>query len=475
MRKTVAILGVLIDDVNQSEAVDRIEDFVRSGRFHQVATANTDFLIKALDDPELKNILRDSDMVVPDGMPLVLASRWLKSGLRERVTGADLVPAVAKRAAANGWRVFMLGARPEIAAMAKARLETENPGIQIVGCVSPPLGHIVTMDNEAVLQQIEEARPDILLVAFGNPKQEKWIYMHRSRLKVPACIGVGGTFDFLAGAAPRAPMWVQRAGMEWLHRLVNDPRRLWRRYASDVVHFARLICLQLWVMRKGSNSARGAHLREARVGDYTVISVTGSLGGALLPDFQAMADGALNAPSHLVLDLHSASHIDSAVLGTLMNLPKRAAYVDRTVSMVGAPRQLCRALKMSNADTLVQFHPTLAEALAAGSSERLTVRIDEGGKHVTAGVWGHADVVGAPAMMARLNKLCATCAEVSLDLSGLHYVDSGTLSTLRWFVRERSRVGQRVTVTCGEVVREALRREKLNGLFDPPPTESPKA
>src|SRR5262249_32677262 len=155
------------------------------------------------------------------------------TGLRERVAGSDLVPKLAGIAARQGYRVFMLGGREDVAKKAKEQLEQDHPGLQIVGCVSPPIASIVEMDNEAIIGQIEAAKPDILLVAFGNPKQKKWIHMHRNRLAVPVCVGVGATFDFIAGEFTRAPVWVQRTGMEWFHRLCQDPGRLTKRYAMD--------------------------------------------------------------------------------------------------------------------------------------------------------------------------------------------------------------------------------------------------
>jgi N-acetylglucosaminyldiphosphoundecaprenol N-acetyl-beta-D-mannosaminyltransferase len=362
MRKTVGILGIPIDDLDMEEVLERIDAFVRSGRFHQVATANTDFLINALTDHELRTILREADLVVPDGMPLVIASRWLHAGLRERVTGADLVPRLAAQAAQRGYRLFMLGGMPEVATKAKERLETENPGLQIVGCVSPPFAPIEEMDNEALLAQIEEAHPHVLLVAFGNPKQEKWIYRHRHRLRVPVCMGVGGTFDFIAGATVRAPVWMQRAGLEWFHRLVHNPRRLWKRYLTDILQFSRYIAYQVWMLRQGASSMP-PRLVVARVGECTVVSAHGLLDKRMLEEFQCVADKALNEGTHLILDFLGVTAIDSAILGTLLNLSKRATYVHREVRLVGLNEDVRRALRACHMEDLYTVYPTLADAL----------------------------------------------------------------------------------------------------------------
>src|SRR5882724_7783137 len=137
MRQTVGILGTPIDVLDTEAVLARLEQFIQERRFHQVATANTDFLINAIEDPELRHILRNADLVMPDGMPVVWAARLMRSPLPERVTGADIVPALAALSAQKGYRLYMLGARPEVAKRARERMEADYPGIQIVGCLSP--------------------------------------------------------------------------------------------------------------------------------------------------------------------------------------------------------------------------------------------------------------------------------------------------------------------------------------------------
>jgi N-acetylglucosaminyldiphosphoundecaprenol N-acetyl-beta-D-mannosaminyltransferase len=465
MRKTVAILGIPIDDLDFSQAMARIEEFIRSGRFHQVATANTDFLIKAQGDPELKTILRDADMVVADGMPLVMASRWLHAGLRERVTGSDMVPRLAKLAAEKGYRFFMLGAKPEVAQKAKERLVAENPGLQVVGCVSPPPSSIVEMDNEFLLAGIEAARPDILLVAFGNPKQEKWIHMHRHRLRVPVCIGVGGTFDFLAGTLVRAPEWMQRSGLEWLHRLLQEPRRMWRRYGADFVYFGRFIAAQLWAMRRTRWVAH-PRIAAARAGDCTVISVVGPLGARLLAEFQQAAEQALDVPTHLVLDLRRTTQVDSAALGTLLNLRKRAAYVGREVRMADPSRRVRRVLGTSHAEDAAKRYATLADALRGDAPERLDVRltVQEGLAVLT--LSGRADADAVPCMEATLRDLPPTVQNVDIVMRGVSYVDCAMLAALRRFADNLNRTGGRARLLPGDAVQRALAREKLTQVFE---------
>jgi N-acetylglucosaminyldiphosphoundecaprenol N-acetyl-beta-D-mannosaminyltransferase len=202
MRKLLIILGVPIDDLDMSQALMRLEQFIALGRStgksHQVATINADFVVNSLNDSELRRILQESDMATADGMPLVLGARLLGVPLADRVTGADLVPALAERAAQKGYSIFLLGARPGVGIRAAEILQERYPGLTIAGVIAPPNVPIQAMDR-SILDQIKAAKPDILLVAFGNPKQEKWIRMYADTLAVPVCIGVGGTFDMIAG------------------------------------------------------------------------------------------------------------------------------------------------------------------------------------------------------------------------------------------------------------------------------------
>lgn len=462
MRKTVAILGVPIDDLSQEEVMQRLDEFVASGRFHQVATANTDFLINAQRDPELMTILRTADMVVPDGMPLVVASRWLRSGLRERVTGADLVPNLAKRAAEKGYRVFLLGGKPEVAKTAAERLAAQNPGLQIVGCVSPPVKHVVEMDHEVLLAEIEAARPDILFVAFGNPKQEKWIHLNRSRLAVPVCIGIGGTFDFLAGHIRRAPAWMQSSGLEWLYRLLQEPKRLWKRYSTDVVHFSRLIVAQLWTTRAGRAPLV---LEVENAGNFAVLSAAGALGAKDLETFQHLADGALNSGRDLILDLQSTETIDSAVLGTMINLPKRAAYAGRRFRIVGAKGAAQSALVAAGVSAVAEVCGTFAQAVASGPAPegRLEARVEE--RRLAVRIEGRADHRLAERLRACLQDSMAVGRPIFVDTSAATHVDCAVLRELRIARDAANNGGFEFSVRLGSVFRETLRREGLSGLF----------
>ena len=204
---------------------------------------------KAQRDAELRSILVHADLILCDGKPIVWASHLLSGILPARVAGSDLIPLLLNRAAARGWKIFLLGGSPEVAAEAARQIAISHPTLQDVAHYSPPYGPLAEMDNAGIFDRIRAAKPDIMLVCFGCPKQEKWISRNLLFLDVPVMIAAGATVDFLAGSMARAPTWMQRSGTEWVFRLVQEPRRLARRYADDLIHFFPAVLLQKWRQR----------------------------------------------------------------------------------------------------------------------------------------------------------------------------------------------------------------------------------
>ncbi len=240
--KDLQVLGVGIDRLTLQQAVARLEACVESGRPHQVVTVNLDFLRLAQRDRAFQAVLNAAALAVADGAPLVWASRLLGRSLPERVAGVDLVEEAAALAARRGWSLYLLGAAPGVAAAAAAALQQRHAGLQIAGTYSPPFGALSADEEAKMVNAIVAAQPAFLFVAFGAPRQDRWIHEHLQTLGVPVCMGVGGTFDIIAGRIPRAPGWMQRAGLEWLYRLRQEPQRLWRRYLlNDLPVFARLL------------------------------------------------------------------------------------------------------------------------------------------------------------------------------------------------------------------------------------------
>ena len=209
----------------------------------------------------MRRIMLEAHMVLCDGTPLVWASRFLGNRLPERVAGSDLVPRLIRLAAEKNYSLFFLGATAESNAQAVDKVRDQFPGINIAGHYSPPFRPLHEMDHQEIIRRIRLARPDILLVAFGCPKAEKWMAMHCQALGVPVMIAIGATIDFLAGRVKRAPVWMQRSGTEWIFRMSQEPRRLIRRYASDLYPFARGITSQWWRERRSKSQATSLELQ----------------------------------------------------------------------------------------------------------------------------------------------------------------------------------------------------------------------
>ncbi len=255
-RQRVSLFGFQLDTLSLSAAVDRLLDWLARGekqcRF--VVTPNVDHAVLFQEHAGLRAAYRHAAMILADGMPVVVAARWLKRPVRQRVAGSDLAPALLSAAhARGGLRVFLLGAGPGVAARAAENITTRWPSIQVVGVYSPPLGfERDAAENQNILARIAAADADLLIVGLGAPKQELWVDAHRHALPVDVALCVGATIDFLAGEKQRAPRWMQRAGLEWLHRVASEPRRLAKRYARDAWLFPRLVWQQWRCDRNGA-------------------------------------------------------------------------------------------------------------------------------------------------------------------------------------------------------------------------------
>ncbi|WP_302815804.1 WecB/TagA/CpsF family glycosyltransferase [Selenomonas flueggei] len=225
MADQVNILGVNVDAVTMAEAVAHVTEAMDVRANVMIATANAEMIMRATHDEELRDILNAAALVVPDGAGTVWAARHLGHAMPERVAGYDLAQELLRRAPAEGRRIYFFGAAPGVAEKAKEKAEQLYPGIEIVGVRN---GFFSPADNAAIIAEIRAARPDLLLVALGVPKQEKWIAAHLAELDVPAAIGVGGTLDVMAGVMKRAPYWMQKAKLEWLFRGLMQPKRAGR-------------------------------------------------------------------------------------------------------------------------------------------------------------------------------------------------------------------------------------------------------
>ena len=223
--KQVEILGVNVNSLTMAQAVEAVQQFIAEKKVALVATANAEMLMRATQDEELKDILNQADLVVPDGAGTVWAAGHLGEPMPERVAGFDLAQELMREAPSRGDRVYFFGSAPGAADQAKAKAAELYPGIQVVG---ERTGFVSEADEPQIIADIRAAKPDILLAALGVPKQEKWLKKHMQELQVPVSIGVGGTLDVMAGVMERAPLWMQKAKLEWLFRGLKQPSRAGR-------------------------------------------------------------------------------------------------------------------------------------------------------------------------------------------------------------------------------------------------------
>jgi len=237
----VDVWGVPFARITRPQAVDAVMALVDAGRPSFFITANVHYVMLSDQSEALREVNQRAAFLIADGAPIVWASRRGPRPLPERVAGSDLIYDLCQRAARNGRRVFLLGGPPGVAEAAEARLTTLYPGLQIVGTACPPHRELTPEEHDTLIGQIVVARPDILFVAYGQPKGEFWIDRNLERLGVPVCVQVGASLDFVAGRVRRAPRWVQKLGMEWAYRISTDPRRLAPRYAQNLAFLSRKI------------------------------------------------------------------------------------------------------------------------------------------------------------------------------------------------------------------------------------------
>ncbi len=228
MRNRIEVLNVKIDVVTMKEAVECVEKFITQKKTHLVVTPNAEIIMMANQDKELFHIINGADLVIPDGAGVVWAARYNGDPMPERVAGYDLVQNLLHQAASKKYRIYMLGGSPGIVDKAKENAEKLYNGVQIVGTRH---GFFTKQEEPEIINEIINCQPDILLVALGVPRQEKWIVKYMEQIKAPVAIGVGGTFDVMAGAVKRAPLWMQNARLEWLYRLLSEPKRAIRMLA----------------------------------------------------------------------------------------------------------------------------------------------------------------------------------------------------------------------------------------------------
>lgn len=226
----VDILGLQVNVQRFDEAVNTILVWAREPEHRYICTCTVNEVMSSRDNPALRQVINQADMVTADGMPLVWVQHWWGHATAERGYGPDLMRAVCERGVGLNIRHYLWGGLEGVADRLAIQLKAKYPRLEIVGAFSPPVSPVGTVPDPDVVERLNRVAPDIIWVGLGGPKQNLWMSLYRPVLNAPLLIGVGAAFDFLSGTKKQAPVWMQRNGMEWLFRLVSEPRRLWRRY-----------------------------------------------------------------------------------------------------------------------------------------------------------------------------------------------------------------------------------------------------
>jgi N-acetylglucosaminyldiphosphoundecaprenol N-acetyl-beta-D-mannosaminyltransferase len=248
----VNILGVGINAMTMPQALEQIAAWIdrRACRYACLCTVHT--VMECQQSPAMRQVVNGAGLATPDGMPLVWLSRWRSGQTVSRVYGPDLMLAVCQLSVHRGYSHYFYGGATGVPEMLANNLQSRFPGLVIAGTYSPPFHPLTAEEDATIVQKINQARPDIVWVGLGTPKQDLWMAAHRSQLTAPVLIGVGAAFDFHTGRMPQAPKWMQHAGLEWLFRLWQEPRRLWYRYLVYNPLFLMLLLLQLSGLRRYS-------------------------------------------------------------------------------------------------------------------------------------------------------------------------------------------------------------------------------
>ncbi len=467
-RAPIAILGVPFDNVTTPQTLDLIGDMIATGRPHYGVTANVDFIVQATEDVELRRILFDAHLVLADGMPIVWASKRLGNPLPERVTGSGLIPELLALAEQKGWRVFFLGGTEQSVAAAAEKTRAKHPGLQLVGAYSPPFKPLLEMDHADLLHRIREAKPDILLVAFGCPKQEKWINMHYREARVPFMVGVGATIDFLAGTFKRAPVWMQKSGTEWIFRIWQEPGRMVGRYGKDFRVFVFAILRQWWQL----------HARKSKrpVGENmpAVADPFGNLSLRAPERLDAAGAEVISAEclrsveqGHVMLDLAGTDFVDSTGIGLLIRLRKRARELGHQFFLISPRPAVQSALRLMKLDDFfsIQASATGARILLESMNRTGAVSSSVQASELIIRWVGEVTAANAVELGARTESELSQWSpgmDVVINLSRVTFVDSTGISLMLRFKKNLQRSGVLLSfVQPIESVRNVLRHTRL--------------
>ncbi|CAA6678270.1 MULTISPECIES: WecB/TagA/CpsF family glycosyltransferase [unclassified Lentimonas] len=333
-RDVAFLLGLPFHVITMDETIDDAIVTVEQATPAYYITANVDFIAQAYENEPLKDILFHADRVVCDGMPLVWLSRYFKPVLPERVAGSDMVFRLFEQADRHEWKVYFLGSDTETLEATRTILKQRYPKMEVVGTFSPPFGPVESWPNEAIVADVQQTKPDLLLVAVGCPKQEYWISKYYKEIGVPLSIGIGASLDFICGTQVRAPVWIQKIGMEWCWRMLSDPKRLAKRYAKDLYYLVVMANRQRKVTHRdskvssmaGSDQVVNTSHAPVEVShtDAQWISWSGAAERGVLDSLERPAD----ISKAVFLNLSAVTFMDSSAIGLVAKIARDARQAD---------------------------------------------------------------------------------------------------------------------------------------------------
>lgn len=366
------LFGLPFDVVTMPDVLDHIDELVNAAEPSYITTANLDFATQAENDDELQQIIFDAALNICDGVPLVWASKWLPRAINERVAGADLVPYLLERAAERGHRIFILGSTEDVLERAVRTSRETYPELIISGYYSPPITELDNFDDSTIEARIRIAAPDILLVAMGCPKQEKWISRHHKNLGVPVSIGVGASIDFLAGEVRRAPTYMQRVGGEWIFRLSQDPGRLGKRYARDLRFYVRGMA-RLTTSRV---AITGHHKPRATISRSSLntlrVTWSGSFDTHMLDDSITPLTS-IDAVQQVILDCRRVTHMDDVGVAEFIRLLRLCRRAGAALVLTEPSAAAWRAISDAGLDRLIEQYAEMPHMIPERRAPHLSV------------------------------------------------------------------------------------------------------
>jgi len=267
------VLGVNVSAIDLCGAAEMADRWIAAGNRGYICVTGVHGVMDAQADPEFRHVLNHAFLNVPDGMPMSWVGRLQGFNKMDRVFGPDLMASLCRISVERNYRHFLYGGEPGVAELLKQRLESRFPGLQIVGTYTPPFRNLTLEEEEEIVGELQELKPHIVWVGLSTPKQERFMARYVDRFQVPLLVGVGAAFDYHTGRIRDCSGWIKRAGLQWLHRLLQDPKRLWKRYLKNNPAFLWKIALQIFKLKQYPAYAKKAHEREEQDHDNLLTRV----------------------------------------------------------------------------------------------------------------------------------------------------------------------------------------------------------